>query len=86
MRAVEGPHRDVALAIASLERQIVEELPGVVRQPGNLQRGREVQHQAVVILGGLVTSTALNLLVLPALYLRFGGGTLPPKEDEDEDG
>jgi Cu/Ag efflux pump CusA len=25
-----------------------------------------------VILGGLVTSTMLNLLVLPALYLRFG--------------
>lgn len=49
--------------------------------------GHEVEHpMAVVILGGLVTSTALNLLVLPALYLRFGGGTLPPKEDEDEDG
>lgn len=27
---------------------------------------------AIVILGGLVTSTALNLLVLPALALRFG--------------
>ena len=26
---------------------------------------------AVVILGGLVTSTALNLLVLPTLSLRF---------------
>ncbi|MEA2144374.1 MAG: hypothetical protein QOI64_2804, partial [Solirubrobacteraceae bacterium] len=26
----------------------------------------------VVILGGLVTSTLLNLLVLPSLYLRFG--------------
>lgn len=32
---------------------------------------------AVVILGGLLTSTALNLLVLPTLALRFGklGGT-----------
>ena len=29
---------------------------------------------AVVILGGLVTSTLLNLFVLPSLYLRFGGG------------
>ena len=28
---------------------------------------------AVVILGGLVTSTLLNLLVMPSLYLRFGG-------------
>ena len=27
---------------------------------------------AVVILGGLVTSTALNLLVLPSLALRYG--------------
>jgi Cu/Ag efflux pump CusA len=27
---------------------------------------------AVVILGGLVTSTLLNLFVLPTLYLRFG--------------
>jgi Cu/Ag efflux pump CusA len=27
---------------------------------------------AIVILGGLVTSTLLNLLVVPSLYLRFG--------------
>ena len=27
---------------------------------------------AVVILGGLVTSTLLNLFVVPSLYLRFG--------------
>jgi Cu/Ag efflux pump CusA len=27
---------------------------------------------ALVILGGLVTSTALNLLGLPVLYRRFG--------------
>ena len=26
---------------------------------------------AVVILGGLVTSTVLNLFLMPALYLRF---------------
>ena len=29
---------------------------------------------AVVILGGLVTSTLLNLFLLPALYLRYGQG------------
>jgi Cu/Ag efflux pump CusA len=28
----------------------------------------------VVILGGLVTSTLVNLFVVPALYLRFGRG------------
>jgi CzcA family heavy metal efflux pump len=42
---------------------------------GNLP-GHEIEFpMAVVILGGLVTSTLLNLFILPALYLRFGGGT-----------
>ena len=36
--------------------------------------GNEIEHpMAVVILGGLVTSTLLNLFVVPSLYLRFGG-------------
>lgn len=35
--------------------------------------GHEIEHpMAVVILGGLVTSTLLNLFMVPALYLRFG--------------
>lgn len=35
--------------------------------------GREIEGpMAIVILGGLITSTALNLLVLPTLALRFG--------------
>jgi Cu/Ag efflux pump CusA len=35
--------------------------------------GREIEGpMALVILGGLATSTVLNLLVLPALALRFG--------------
>jgi Cu/Ag efflux pump CusA len=35
--------------------------------------GEEIEHpMAIVILGGLVTSTLLNLFVVPALYLRFG--------------
>ena len=35
--------------------------------------GNEIEHpMAVVILGGLVTSTLLNLFVVPPLYLRFG--------------
>jgi Cu/Ag efflux pump CusA len=47
---------------------------------GNLP-GHEIEYpMAVVILGGLVTSTLLNLLVLPALYLRFGAGTLQREE------
>ncbi|MGZ8725876.1 MAG: efflux RND transporter permease subunit [Aeromicrobium sp.] len=35
--------------------------------------GHEIEHpMAVVILGGLVTSTLLNLFIIPSLYLRFG--------------
>jgi CzcA family heavy metal efflux pump len=35
--------------------------------------GHEIEHpMAVVILGGLITSTVLNLFLLPPLYLRFG--------------
>lgn len=40
---------------------------------GSGDPGREVEGpMAVVILGGLVTSTVLNLLVLPTLALRYG--------------
>lgn len=56
-------------------------------EPGNEVEGP----MAIVILGGLVTSTLLNLLVLPALALRFGRfaprrgsdplATLPPAAD-----
>jgi Cu/Ag efflux pump CusA len=34
-----------------------------------------IQPMAVVILGGLVTSTVLNLFILPALFLRFGSSS-----------
>ncbi|PYM09784.1 MAG: hypothetical protein DME18_17465, partial [Verrucomicrobia bacterium] len=40
---------------------------------GSGAAGREVEGpMAIVILGGLVTSTLLNLLVLPTLALRYG--------------
>ncbi len=43
--------------------------------------GREIQGpMAVVILGGLVTSMALNLIVLPTLALRFGRFECKPEE------
>jgi Cu/Ag efflux pump CusA len=39
---------------------------------GNLP-GHEIEHpMAIVILGGLVTSTLVNLFIVPSLYLRFG--------------
>jgi Cu/Ag efflux pump CusA len=35
--------------------------------------GHEIEYPlAIVILGGLATSTLLNLFVVPSLYLRFG--------------
>ena len=35
--------------------------------------GKEIEApMAIVILGGLLTSTALNMIVIPALYYRFG--------------
>jgi CzcA family heavy metal efflux pump len=44
---------------------------------GNLP-GHEIEHpMAVVILGGLVTSTLLNLFIMPALYLRFASNPEP---------
>jgi Cu/Ag efflux pump CusA len=40
---------------------------------GSGEAGREIEGpMAWVILGGLATSTALNLVVLPVLYRRFG--------------
>jgi Cu/Ag efflux pump CusA len=40
---------------------------------GSGEPGREIEGpMALVILGGLITSTALNLLVLPTLALRYG--------------
>jgi Cu/Ag efflux pump CusA len=40
---------------------------------GGDRSGHEIEHpMAVVIMGGLVTSTLLNVFLLPAVYLRFG--------------
>ncbi len=44
--------------------------------------GHEIEHpMAVVILGGLFTSTALNLFVVPVLYLRFAKSGLRAPAD-----
>jgi Cu/Ag efflux pump CusA len=44
--------------------------------------GHEIEHpMAVVILDGLVTSTVLNLFLMPALYLAFGHGG---RHDDEE--
>ena len=48
---------------------------------GGIKPGQEIEHPlAVVILGGLVTSTLLNVFLLPPLYLVFGKRVL----DQDD--
>lgn len=48
---------------------------------GSGDPGREIEGpMAIVILGGLMTSTFLNLLVLPALALRYGRFEMHDKE------
>lgn len=45
---------------------------------GGNKPGQEIEHpMAVVILGGLLTSTLLNLIVMPVLYGRWGVGRRP---------
>jgi len=47
---------------------------------GNIP-GQEIElPMAIVILGGLVTSTLLNLFVVPSLYLRFGASPVQHSE------
>ncbi len=48
---------------------------------GGNKPGHEIEHpMAVVILGGLFTSTLLNLFVMPALSLRFARSTSVKQE------
>jgi CzcA family heavy metal efflux pump len=47
------------------------------------QPGKEIQQpMAVVILGGIVTSTFLNMIVIPPLYLRYGRAGVRVEEEE----
>jgi CzcA family heavy metal efflux pump len=49
---------------------------------GGTRAGYEIEHPlAVVILGGLMTSTLLNLFIVPALYLRYGRPALLAAEE-----
>jgi cation efflux system protein involved in nickel and cobalt tolerance len=46
--------------------------------------GKEIlQPLSIVVLGGLVTSTALTLLILPALYARFSKYLFPKQKSSD---
>lgn len=46
--------------------------------------GKEMlQPLAIVVLGGMITSTALTLLVIPALYVLFGRFLVPKQKDDE---
>ena len=48
---------------------------------GGSRAGYEIEHPlAVVILGGLVTSTILNLFIVPSLYLRYARPAMATEE------
>lgn len=52
---------------------------------GGNRPGHEIEYPlATVILGGLATSTVLNLLVLPTLALRFAGPALQSRREETD--
>ncbi len=48
---------------------------------GNIP-GHEIEHpMTIVILGGLITSTLVNLFIVPALYMVFGRGSVQPADN-----
>ena len=50
---------------------------------GTGEAGQEIEGpMAMVILGGLITSTTLNLLILPTLALRYGKFGAQKTEEE----
>ena len=50
---------------------------------GGSRAGYEIEHPlAVVILGGLATSTLLNLFIVPALYLKYGRPALVKADEQ----
>jgi Cu/Ag efflux pump CusA len=65
-----GPEKRLAPILMTALATGLALLPIVV---GGNKPGHEIEYPlAVVILGGLVTSTILNLFLMPALYIRFG--------------
>jgi Cu/Ag efflux pump CusA len=84
LQDVEGVPFGPELAIRGAEERLAPILmtalaTGLALVPivmGGSRSGQEIEHpMAVVILGGLFTSTALNVFLLPALFLTFGGRT-----------
>jgi Cu/Ag efflux pump CusA len=67
---VSGSGQRVAATLLTTLATVLALLPFLLL--GNLAGFEIVRPMAVIIIGGLVISTLLNLFVLPALYLRYG--------------
>lgn len=76
-------HRMAPIVISALGTALVM-LPIVIL--GDAPLLEVLRPGAIVVIAGLVTATLFSLLVVPALYLRFGGGRQPdpsrPYDDE----
>ena len=85
---IEGASTDEAIRRGSMERlspilmtALTAGLALIPLALGLGEPGKEIQAPlAVVVLGGLLTSTALNMVVVPALFLRLG--KLDPASNE----
>jgi CzcA family heavy metal efflux pump len=69
---VRGTREQFVPVVATAAVTMLALLPLVIA--GGIPGHEVIRPMAVVIVGGLVTSAWLNLLVVPALYLRFGSG------------
>jgi nickel/cobalt tolerance cation efflux system protein len=83
----EGMHLKDVIVNASLERVNAILMTALTSALGMLPlaiasgAGNEIlQPLAIVVLGGLFTSTALTLLVIPAVYSQFGKGLMPKQK------
>jgi Cu/Ag efflux pump CusA len=68
----EGVPFGLTLVLQGAEERLATGLALVPIIIGGSRPGHEIEHPlAVVIVGGLLSSTLMNLLMLPGLYLRF---------------
>ncbi|MFL5251174.1 MAG: efflux RND transporter permease subunit [Myxococcales bacterium] len=70
-----GAGERLAPVLTSASTLALVALPFVIM--GNVAGLEIVNPMAIVLLGGLITTTLLSLFVLPVLYLRFGAGAQP---------